>query len=182
MDSNPYLTPAAPPLPPALPLSDDSAEAIRRKHINHEASVRSIGSLHLLGAIFLIPSGLFMAFQPTEEAGIWMGLALLAIGILQVTLGLGLRKLQPWSRIGGAVLAAIGLLGFPIGTLVNAFVLYLLLSKKGAMVFSPDYRRIITETPHVKYKTSIVVWIVLGIFVLVILGLVALAMVVGARP
>jgi flagellar basal body-associated protein FliL len=43
------------------------------------------------------------------------------------------------------------------------------------MVFSPDYRRIITETPHVKYKTSIAVWIILGVFILIIvLGLIGI--------
>lgn len=38
------------------------------------------------------------------------------------------------------------------------------------MVFSPYYKEIISQTPHIKYKTSIVVWIFLGLL-LALLGL-----------
>ena len=45
--------------------------------------------------------------------------------------------------------------GFPIGTLINGYVLYLLLSQKGRTIFTDAYRRVVTETPHVKYRTPI---------------------------
>ena len=47
-------------------------------------------------------------------------------------------------------------------------VLYLIFSKKGAMVFSDEYKEIIRQTPEMKYRTSIVVWIFLGLLVLLI--------------
>jgi hypothetical protein len=53
--------------------------------------------------------------------------------------------------------------------LISVYVIYLLLSQKAAVVFSPEYKAIISRTPHVRYKTSIVVWILLGIFILFIL-------------
>jgi hypothetical protein len=69
------------------------------------------------------------------------------------------------------VLSALGLLGFPIGTLVNAYILYLYLSKKGRTIFAPEYKDVIAATPHVKYRTSIVVWV----FLALVVGLVVLA-------
>jgi hypothetical protein len=62
----------------------------------------------------------------------------------------------------------LGLIGFPIGTLISVYFLYLLLSQKGAYVFSPEYAQVIAATPHIQYKTSIVVWIFLGLLLVVI--------------
>ena len=36
-----------------------------------------------------------------------------------------------------------------------------MLSEKGQIVFSDEYRRVIEQTPHIVYKTSVVVWILL---------------------
>ena len=102
---------------------------------------------------------------------------LIVLGILGFWAGLGIRKLNPGARIVAGVLTGlsivIALFGLPmsvVGLLINTYILNLLFSKKGAMVFSAPYKDIIAATPHVKYKTSIIVWIVLGIFVLVIVG------------
>jgi len=174
MDTNPYLASTTSPIPPPLSGSVDH-EAIRREHINHEASIKTLGALYLLGGIFMIPGGLFMISEPTKDAGSAMGGGLLALGLLQLALGLGVRKFRPWSRWAATILATLGLLAFPIGTLINALVLGYLLSKKGATVFSTDYQSVIAATPHVKPKTSIVVWIVLGVFILIIvLGLIGI--------
>jgi hypothetical protein len=54
--------------------------------------------------------------------------------------------------------AFLGLIAFPIGTIINAYILYLLLSAKGKYVFSADYRAVITATPHIRYKMSFIVW------------------------
>jgi len=91
---------------------------------------------------------------------------------LMLIVARGVRKLLPWARTTASVLAGIGLLGFPLGTLINAYILYLLLSKKGKRIFEADYKAIIDATPHVKYRTSIVVWIVLGILVAGFVGLI----------
>jgi len=116
-----------------------------------------------------------MLFEPTKDAGSTMGGGLLALGLFQVALGLGVRKFRPWSRWAATILSTLGLLAFPVGTLINAIVLSYLLSKKGATVFSPGYQSVIAATPHVKPKTSTAVWIILGVFLLIIvLGLIAI--------
>lgn len=174
MDPNPYLAPTTSPIPPPLSVPADN-ETIRRAHINHEASIKTLGALYLLGGIFIIPGGLFMIFEPTKDAGSAMGGILAALGVFQLALGLGVRKFRPWSRWAATTLSILGLLAFPVGTLINALVLSYLLSKKGATVFSPDYQSVIAATPYVKPKTSIAVWIVLGVFVLlIVLGLIGI--------
>jgi hypothetical protein len=104
-----------------------------------------------------------------------IGVVYLAIGALMLFVARGVRQLRPWARTTTIVLAAIGLLGFPMGTLINAYILYLMLAKKGKRIFEDDYKDIIEATPHVKYRTSIVVWIVLGILLLAFIGLIGMA-------
>ncbi len=104
---------------------------------------------------------------------------LLALGIAQFIVGAAVRKLKLWSRIGVGILSGIGLLGFPIGTLISGYILFLVFGKKGKMVFSAPYKDIIAATPHVKYKTSKVVWIILGV-VLAVIALGIVAMVIGS--
>ena len=160
----------------------DDVETYRRTYLNHEASVKSIGFLYLLGAIFLVPVGVFVligavgvvANAPAQGNAetllvVVIGVFYLALGVFQGFVGYGLRRLQPWSRIAGSVLSAIGLIGFPIGTIISAYFLYLLVSKKGKVVFSPEYQSVIEQTPHIKYKVSIVVWILLGLLAALIL-------------
>lgn len=155
--------------------TNSAAEEIRNAHIKHEASVKSVGFLYLLGgtAVVLIGGGgmivpLAAGGGGAPDAILALGVSglLLLVGVVQLAAGLALRRLKPWSRIAGCVISGIGLLGFPFGTLINGYILYLLLSAKGRMVFSEEYRQIIAQTPHIKYRTSIIVWILLGILLL----------------
>jgi hypothetical protein len=147
-------------------------EEVRREHIKHEASIRSVGVLYLVGGALGAVSGFGLlaasSVAPGQETGMIIGLALgyLAIAALSIIVGLGIRRFRPWARMTSIVLSAIGLLGFPIGTLINCYILYLMLAAKGRRIFAADYPDIVAATPHIKYKTSIVVWVALGILVL----------------
>jgi hypothetical protein len=181
MNENPYASPLAASSQEA-PSSSSSAESIRKEFIAHEASVKSIGLLYMLGAFFMVFGGLAMlgvtAFGnagANGNAGAMVVLMLISgiyvgLGILQGATAIGLRKLQTWARYVAVVFSVIGLIVVPIGTLISGYFLYLLLSQKGTMVFSDKYKQIILETPHIKYKTSIVVVILLGLLLLVIVG------------
>jgi len=57
---------------------------------------------------------------------------LVVLGVGQLLAGWGVRALRSWGRTVGCVLSAIGLLGFPIGTLINGYILYLLPRRKAA--------------------------------------------------
>jgi hypothetical protein len=106
--------------------------------------------------------------ERVHVSGATVGVMLVA-GPATLLTGWGVRALQAWARKLGCVLSAVGLLGFPTGTVINAYILYLYLSKKGRTVFSPAYKDVIAATPNVKYRTSIVVWILLALVVALIL-------------
>lgn len=192
MSENPYQ---APQIISASSFTEEigSPHEIRRAHIQHEASVKSIGTLYYLGA-FALTIWSFAAILTLvntiitgpADVATWgamsaVPIVLVPLTILQWFAAYGIKKLKPWGRIVGVILSAIGLLGFPIGTIISAYMLYLLLSKKGGTVFSPGYKEIIAATPDVKYKTSLIVWIVLGVFLLIIVAAIVSAFLLPHR-
>lgn len=201
---NPYAAPEAELGGPAAADADADedfarAEAIRKEYLAHEASVKSLGSLHYLGAFFIGVGGLgalgAATYTLTGRPGnspfsavlIGVGAFYVALAGLNVALGNGLRQLRPWARWTDAVMMGLSflgslvgmvgwlvaqvyapLLGASLGLLFQAYILHILLSKKASVVFSPQYREIVAKTPHLHYKTSLLVKIVLAIFVSVL--------------
>jgi hypothetical protein len=72
---------------------------------------------------------------------------------------------------GQLPLSVLGLLNFPIGTVISIYFIYLLVSAKGQFVMTPEYAAIRAVTPHIRYKTPIWLWVVLGLLVLLLLPL-----------
>ncbi len=166
------------------PPATDEVESYRRTYLKHEASCQSIGTLYLLGAILFAPAGLLMVVgsiangldQGENAILLVIGVVYFVLGSVQGTVGIGLRRLREWARIGGIVFSTLGLLAIPIGTLISAYFLYLLLSDKGRIVFSPHYQDVIAQTPHIKYKTPLIAWVALLLIVaLIILSVMFLA-------
>lgn len=154
------------------PLGD--SDAVRNEHLKHEASIQSVGSLYYVGGVALVFASIALFITalsadrnaPESGIGVILGGCLLAfLGAVQLWTAHGLRRLKPSARIPATLLSSLGLLGFPIGTLINGYILYLLHSKKGRTVMTAEYAQVIAQTPHVKYKTSIIVWIFLGLVV-----------------
>lgn len=171
MSINPYEAPQTFDAPNFLP---DDPEVVRKTHINTEASIKSIGGLYYLVGIFMLMTGISSSTNlgevkdMTTLANWTVAIVLPLLGITLFVVGAAVRKLKPWSRIGVGVLSGFGLLAFPMGTLINAYILFLTFGKKGRMIFSERYKEIILVTPHVKCRTSKVVWAILGFFVLLI--------------
>ncbi len=159
--------------------TDSDADAVRREHIRRETSIRSIGALYYLGGGFLGLFGVLMllAWLARDRTAFNLAAAVvfLVLAAVEIAMGRGIRRLRPWARNVITVFACIGLLGFPLGTLINAYILYLLLSKQGKRIFAPDYADIVAATPGVKYRTSVVTWIALALLVLILVGLAILA-------
>ena len=176
--ANPYAPPAARVDDVAV---DSAAEATRREHINHEASIKAVGILYYLGGVGVVIAGVgaLAGVKGGMHVGLAIGLGLVAVGVLQFFAGWGVRGLRSWGRVLGTILSVIGLLSFPVGTLINGYILYLFFSRKGGTIFSPGYQDVIAATPHVKYRTSIVVWIFLALVVGLLVVAVALPMLRG---
>lgn len=176
---NPFETPAAS-LDVPLDLTSE-AERVRREHLPIESRIRSLGSLYILGgalagvpmlifgfttALSSIGGGLLPA---AHEVGVLLGMGAFWAGLF--FMGLHLRRLRAWARWAAVALCSVGLLAVPMGTLVSGYFLYVLLSAKGATVFTPAYQEVIRQTPHVRLRTSPLAWAVLALL------LVALAVV-----
>ncbi len=104
---------------------------------------------------------LFTGAFSDQAAGMLAGVGALylAIGVLMLLVARGVRQLKPWARTTSTVLAAIGLLGFPLGTLVNAYILYLMLSKKGKRIFAGGLQghhrgHAARQIPHVHHRVD----------------------------
>ncbi|WP_435018702.1 hypothetical protein TA3x_000687 [Tundrisphaera sp. TA3] len=193
------------------------AELTRRAHLGHEASVKSIGSLYYLSALFCGLGLIGNVLQLTgsigdapRDPGQMMGLALVcvfsfALLVLTAALGFGLNKLQAWARWTAVVLNALSIL-YMLGVaafialvmprefaaggiavvvvilLITSYILYLLVCAKSGVVFSPAYKQVIAQTPHIKYKTSIIVKIFLGLILgLILLGIIGALLSSGRR-
>src|SRR5450759_3656581 len=100
---NPYQAPATR-VDDVSDSANPQAESIRREHINHEASIKAVGTLYYLSMFGLAVAGLAILFSPGAFAGGRMSdavpaaiMVVMAVGLFMV--GRGLRKLQPWVRI-----------------------------------------------------------------------------------
>lgn len=155
-----------------IPVSVSAADDIRKQYLKHEASIKSVGFLYFLGGIGVCIAGTAGMLAPSPRAGrgaVVLTFILFGLGIGQFCVGYGLRGLKPWARVPSGILSGLGLLAVPVGTLINAYILYLIFSKKGKMVFSDEYHDIIRQTPHINYRTSIVIWFVL-VLLLALMG------------
>lgn len=174
---------------------NQEAENLRKQYLPHEQEIFSFGTLFVfqgvLGLILALgllvtlitgnaveaPSDMdpsaadayvsFINFILYAMLGVY-----LVAGIMSLLFGMGMRKLNLLGRIGGTILAVPGLFGFPLGTIIYGFLLYLLWGEKGKMVFSDKYKRAIHATPHIKAKTSLLIKILIGVLLLIMIPVV----------
>lgn len=152
-----------------IPVAD---EELRRKYLNHETSVRSVGSfLNFFGVLFVF-IGVNVVFDRfgSNTVDQLIGLALAGFfAAICFLVAYGVRGLRGWSRIPVALLACLSLIGFPVGTVIGICVLWLYFCPRGRKVFSPEYRELVARTPAIKYQSSPLVrvlgWIVMLLFV-----------------
>lgn len=86
-----------------------------------------LGASHEHGA----PFGLAML----GLAGMALTVMLLVLSIPSIICGIGLLRFRRWARILGIILAAIGLLRFPVGTLFGVYALVILFRKDTEALF-----------------------------------------------
>ena len=171
MNENPYAAPVED-FKPGYQQSE--AEQVRRTHLNAEANITGLGLIYLIGGILatigIVTNPTQTQAEPgsAEATGYLIGTILFPLCFL--VLGYGLRKLNAAARIIAGILSSFGLFAVPVGTAISIVLLYILFCKKGRFVTTPAYEEIIAKTPHVKRKTSIVVWIFLALLLLILAG------------
>jgi len=67
--------------------------------------------------------------------GVGLFLFLLAVSLPGIIAGVGLLRFRPWARIVTIVLSALNLMNFPLGTLVGAYGLWVMLSAETEPLF-----------------------------------------------
>lgn len=177
---NPYLPPSA-----NVVTTSSDAEQIRHELLKHETSLRSIGLLYYIGffsmLLYIVVLGVLLVGNASEQdaatASVSVGM-LVVFGLLAwlyYFMAKGMRSLDPGVRTAVTIMSCIGLLALPVGTLISAYILYLVHSEKGKRIMTREYQEIVAQTPHIKYKTPI--WLI--ILVLLLLGLIVLGIVLA---
>ena len=111
----------------------------------------AVGACMLLAAVFLAltmgsVAGIVGATAEPQDAAVAIPILGLAGTALAAMLGIfalpslitgyGLLYYKPWSRIVGIVLSAVSLINIPLGTVVGAYGLWVLLNKETERLFS----------------------------------------------
>jgi hypothetical protein len=115
-----------------------------------------MSSAGLVGVpLFLLAVGdsVFMSLGLSSRSGggfSFLELLILFVASVSGFIGDRMSVLDPRARLPAAAIQAIGLIGFPVGTLISVGWLYLLLSEKGRRVLSTEYQGVVARTPHIR--------------------------------
>lgn len=148
-------------------------EAIRREHVAQEASLKSMGILCMLNAIFATffllgtMPGVTGTFQTVSRLDVLVWCLLAVYGPFKLYVGYSLYRLNPKVRTTAITLFVIGSLIPPICFLDWLF-LYTLLTRKTRRVLSEDYASIIRATPGIRYRAPMFRRMILMIVILVL--------------
>lgn len=150
---------------------------IREEHLRHETSLKAIGALFLLVGVLFGIAGfqyLYKASAGGRNLPLTAILPLLVLMLLFFTTGIYVRLLSRWAWLPLGAILFLGLLLFPLGTLINGYVIYLFLCRKGRTVFSPSYQRVIELTPQLQYRTSpVLIAMVIMLAIVIVTGVIA---------
>ncbi|MCD6171160.1 MAG: hypothetical protein J7J36_01905 [Thermoplasmata archaeon] len=67
-----------------------------------------------------------LGFGLAKSLGAAIGAVVIIIGLIDFLIGYGLWTLKPWARMAAIIFAIIGLINFPIGTIISIIVLWYL--------------------------------------------------------
>ncbi len=109
--------------------------------------------LVIAGFIFLLLTGIGVSVHDATVSGVLFivgtGVAALLglLGIPGVIAGVGLLARQTWARILAIVVAVLGLLNFPLGTLIGLYTLWVLLQDTASSYFTRQNQRVEIAPP-----------------------------------
>jgi hypothetical protein len=97
-----------------------------------------VGALALLSLVAVLYVGIREGGPELEGRALLkaMTFAYVLLGLAQIATGVGLLRLDPWARTAQIVLAGIGLLGIPCGTIISILILMYMLKPEVKTLFS----------------------------------------------
>jgi hypothetical protein len=181
------------PVANASTTTTESTDETRQSYFSHEQQVRSVGTFFrfngvlqlILAALILLALAVAFVIFPDRGLGAHLtqfvtmaieGAIFVIVGGVTFWAGSLLRNLDRKAFVPAVIVAAFGLLAIPIGTLINGFILYLLLCDKGRFVLSDPYRDVVAATPQYQWKTALWVKIIIGLMVLAFVLVVVISM------
>ena len=168
MDINPYEPPRE-----LEPEEEESAKGsplhqqiltdaqIRRKYIDHEAAIQWTGMLFVcVGVCNLCGMVVCELLQQRAGGNPWQGYFGIALAgmLASLLLAAELIKLNSWAQPFAVFVAILGI-AVPFGILICPYIVYLLLSQRGRVVFTPEYKKVVAATFHIKYRPSWGIWL-----------------------
>jgi len=115
-----------------------------RKHVNVAAILQIVfGSLIVIGALVIAFAFGFIdqfvddptAIKVLSIIGTPLIVLMLLFGGAMIAGGVGLFSCKPWARILTLVMAALGLLNIPIGTLKGVYIIWVLVQSETISLF-----------------------------------------------
>jgi hypothetical protein len=91
--------------------------------------IRLMGWINLVFVIGIGAAIAFWAFATNQPTSLfaWVGfLCLVALSVLYLLVGAGIKNYKHWAKVLGALLSLLSILNFPIGTLLGILTLYYL--------------------------------------------------------
>lgn len=154
-------------------------DKLRREYLARESAIAAFGWFFIVSGVFgliaflgALANTILAAVAGTVEIpwayvfGRFTGMLL--VSTIQLSTGFGFRKLQANSRIPGTFLGVL-LSFYGIGI----WLMILLWSKKGNMVFSDEYRAAVQSTPYIRRHMTATAWILI-FFPIVLTGIIFL--------
>jgi hypothetical protein len=121
-------------------------ESIMKKHVTFVAALQigfsTIGILAAVVVFFVfIFAGSFVADVDIASAvlkilGIFLPVLIMIISLLGLVAGIGLLSYRRWARLLILVIAAVGCVNFPLGTLKGVYSIWVLMQDESVRLFN----------------------------------------------
>jgi len=165
MEVNPYAPPTELIVSDQLVSLDrllEVPDVSRSEYIVHESKIKTIGLVYLITAPLLLSAVVigfcteYREFLNQAYTPLWGMITLISLFfIIQAYAGYSLWRLRYRGKPLATVVICIGMVGFPLITMLSIYCAHVLRSKMTKIIFSPEYLRVISATPRYKLKPPV---------------------------
>jgi len=183
IEPNPYAAPiTVEPVPEAQSVTRIQARQIRAANAGAERGLRQL--VLCLGGGYLLMAGVsytaaFVGMGATFQHPYYLAMGTVYTLALAATLiiGFGARRLAAWSRRPLTVLCGLGLLLFPLGTILSLPILWILYVGRPPRLLTPEFEQIVRDSADPPGgRTSVVTWIGVALFVILVVSMIVVGM------